>query len=95
MGMYTKVQENKQLRRFELPISQGLVAATYYCVEGDRIVLFHTEVPPQATGRGIGSRLAQGIFDLLRASGRKAILKCPFMSRFFADHLDYMDVIAG
>ena len=93
--MYTKVQENKQLHRFELPISQGLVAAAYYRVEGNRIVLFHTEVPPQFVGRGIASRLAQGIFDLLRASGRKAILKCPFMSRFFADHLDYMDVIAG
>lgn len=93
--MHAKVQENRQLHRFELPISQGLVAAAYYRVEDDRVVLFHTEVPSEFTGRGIGSRLAQGIFDLLRASGRKAILRCPFMSRFFADHLDYMDVIAG
>jgi predicted GNAT family acetyltransferase len=93
--MHAKVQENRQLHRFELPISQGLVAAAYYCVEDDRLVLFRTEVPSEFTGRGIGSRLAQGIFDLLRASGRKAILRCPFMSRFFADHLDYMDVIAG
>jgi predicted GNAT family acetyltransferase len=53
-----------------LPISQGLVAAAYYRVEDDRVVLFHTEVPSEFTGRGIGSRLAQGIFDLLRASGR-------------------------
>jgi predicted GNAT family acetyltransferase len=93
--MDAKVQENRQLNRFELPISQGLVAAAYYRVEDDRIVLFHTEVPSEYAGRGIGSRLAQGIFDLLRASGRKAILTCPFMSRFFANHLDYLDVIAG
>ncbi|MGB3901094.1 MAG: GNAT family N-acetyltransferase [Mesorhizobium sp.] len=93
--MGAKVQENRQLHRFELPISQGLVASAYYRVEDDRIVLFHTEVPSEFTGRGIGSRLAQGIFDLLRASGRKAVLKCPFMSRFFANHLDYLDVIAG
>jgi predicted GNAT family acetyltransferase len=53
-----------------LPISQGLVAAAYYRVEDDRVVLFHTEVLSEFTGRGIGSRLAQGIFDLLRASGR-------------------------
>jgi len=64
-------------------------------LEGNSIVLFHTEVPSECTGRGIGSRLAQGVFDLLRASGRKAILTCPFMSRFFANHLDYLDVIAG
>lgn len=93
--MDAKVQENRQLNRFELPISQGLVAAAYYRVEDDRIVLFHTEVPSEYAGRGIGSRLAQGIFDLLRTSGRKAILRCPFMSRFFANHLDYLDVIAG
>lgn len=93
--MYAKIQENKQLQRFELPISQGLVVAAYYRLEGNNIVLFHTEIPSEFSGRGIGSLLAQGIFDMLRASGRKAILRCPFMSRFFADHLDYLDVIAG
>jgi predicted GNAT family acetyltransferase len=93
--MGAKVQENRQLHRFELPISKGLFAAAYYRMEDGRIVLFHTEVPSEFTGRGIGSCLAQGIFDLLRASGRKAILRFPFMSRFFANHLDYLDVIAG
>jgi predicted GNAT family acetyltransferase len=93
--MDAKIRENRQLHRFELPISQGLVAAAYYRLEGNSIVLFHTEVPSELAGRGIGSRLAQDIFDLLRASGRKAILRCPFMSRFLANHLDYLDVIAG
>lgn len=93
--MYGKVCENEQLRRFELPVSQGLVAAAYYRVEENHIVLFHTEVPAELTGRGLGSRLAKGVFDLLRATGRKAILRCPFMSRFFAAHLEYLDVIAG
>jgi predicted GNAT family acetyltransferase len=93
--MDTKVQENRQLHRFELPISSGLMAVAYYRPEGNSIVLFHTEVPSEYAGRGIGSHLAQGIFDLLRTSGRKAILTCPLMSRFFANHLDYLDVIAG
>lgn len=93
--MHAEIREDKQHHRFELPVSRGLVATAYYRLEGDRIVLFHTEVPLECAGRGVGSRLAQGIFDLLRASGRRAILRCPFMSRFFADHLDYLDVIAG
>jgi predicted GNAT family acetyltransferase len=93
--MDAKVRENRQLRRFELPISHGLVAAAYYRLEGNSIVLFHTEVPSEFAGLGIGSRLARDIFDLLRASGRKAVLRCPFMSRFLANHLDYLDVIAG
>ncbi|MER8521731.1 N-acetyltransferase [Mesorhizobium sp. M0644] len=39
--------------------------------------------------------MAQGTFELLRKTGRKAILKCPFMSRFFAKHPDYADVVDG
>ncbi len=93
--MNPNVRENRKLHRFELPISQELVAVAYYRLDGDRIVLFYTELPSGIVGQSIGSRLAKGIFDVLRASGRKAILRCPFMSRFFADHLDYLDVIAG
>lgn len=93
--MDAKVKENRLFHRFELPISPGRMATAYYRLEGNNIVLFHTKVPSEFTGRGIGSHPAQGIFDLLRASGRKAILRCPFMSGFFADHLDYLDVIAG
>jgi len=32
---------------------------------------------------------------LLRQSGRKAVLKCPFMGHFFATHPEYADVVAG
>ncbi|MGB3540965.1 MAG: N-acetyltransferase [Mesorhizobium sp.] len=93
--MYEKLRENTQLHRFELTISQMLIAAAYYRVEGSRIVLFRTEVPSGCVGRSIGWRLAQGIFDLLRGSGRKAILSCPLISQFLATRLDYLDVIAG
>jgi predicted GNAT family acetyltransferase len=93
--MYEKLQENTQLHRFELTISQVLIATAYYRDEGSRIVLFRTEIPSGCVGRSIGWRLAQGIFDLLRTSGRKAVLRCPLMSRFLATRLDYLDVIAG
>ena len=45
--------------------------------------------------RGIGTRLATGTFDLIRASGRKAVLKCSFMGHFFATHPEYRDIVAG
>lgn len=93
--MYEKLQENTQLHRFELTIAQVLIATAYYRIEGSRIVLFRTEVPSGCVGRSVGWRLAQGIFDLLRESGRKTILSCPLMSQFLAARLDYLDVIAG
>jgi predicted GNAT family acetyltransferase len=93
--MNAKVIENTQERRFELPIADGALAAAYYRVEDGRVVLIHTEVPSELSGNGIASRLAHGTFELLRKTGRKAILKCPFMSRFFIRHPEYADVVAG
>lgn len=95
--MESKVTENIAEHRFELPIegSDGEVAAAYYRIEGDNLVLTHTEVPFEFSGRGIGSRLARGVFENLRATGRKAIIRCPFMGAFYARHPEYADVVAG
>lgn len=89
------VVENPMQRRFELAIGDDAVAAAYYRVEGDALVLIHTQVPSEYAGQGVATRLAQGTFDLIRASGRKAILRCPFMVSFFARHPKYADVVAG
>ena len=93
--MDAKVKENVQQHRFELPIVDGALAVAYYRVEDERVVLIHTEVPSEFSGQGIASQLARGMFELLRATGRKAILKCPFMSRFFAKHPEYTDIVSG
>jgi predicted GNAT family acetyltransferase len=93
--MSISVRENADLHRFELPITEGAIAAAYYRVEGGLVVLIHTEVPAEFSGQGIASRLAEGTFEILRKTGRKAVLKCPFMSRYFAKHPEYADIVAG
>src|ERR1700742_3883920 len=90
-----EVRENPQKHRFELPIEGDAMALAYYTIEDGRVVLTHTEVPAEFSGQGIASRLARGIFELLRGSGRKAILKCPFMGEYFARHPEYADVVEG
>jgi predicted GNAT family acetyltransferase len=89
------VRENLEKHRFELPIEEGAMALAYYTIENGQMVLTHTEVPSEYSGQGIASRLAKGTFELLRQSGRKAVLKCPFMGAFFARHPEYADVVAG
>lgn len=93
--MDAQVTENLQQNRFELPIADGAIAAAYYRVDEGRVVLIHTEVPAEFSGQGIATQLAEGTFELLRKSGRKAILRCPFMSRFLSKHPEYADVVAG
>lgn len=87
------VRENAGHSRFERPISGDAIAAAYYKV-GDGILEFvHTEVPAEFSGRGIATELARGTFDLLRKSGRRASLTCPFMIHFFGTHPEYADVV--
>lgn len=93
--MESRVIENTALNRFELPIKDGLFAAAYYRIEDGRVVLVHTEVPAEFSGQGIASQLATQVFELLRKTGRKAILKCSFMAGFFARHPEYGDVVEG
>ena len=94
--MSNGVTENPAETRFELPLEGDAIAAAYYRLdEAGNVVLTHTEVPFEYSGQGLGTRLATGTFDLLRASGRKAVLRCSFMQRFYATHRDYGDVVVG
>ena len=88
------VIENPGQQRFERPISDDAFAAAYYRETSGRLVFIHTEVPSEFAGRGIATELARGTFDLLRKTGRKAVLTCPFMVRFANTHPEYADVIA-
>ena len=93
----SEVIENAERHRFELAIDgSDEIAAAYYRVDSNgHLVLTHTEVPSEFSGHGIGSRLAHGTFDLIRASGRKAVLRCPFMAAFYSRHPEYSDIVAG
>jgi predicted GNAT family acetyltransferase len=92
--MINGVVDRPEARRFELALGED-VAAAYYRLDGDTVVLIHTEVPQRYSGQGIGTRLAEAVFDEIRRSGRKAVAKCPFMSRFAARHPEYSRLLAG
>ena len=88
------VVENTGESRFELTLDGG-TALVAYRRDGERLVLVHTEVPTQFAGQGVGSRLAKGVFELLRASGRKAVVRCEFLKGWVAKHPEYDDVVDG
>jgi uncharacterized protein len=90
------VEDNASEGRFELAIDDSHeVAAAYYRVDGDLVVLTHTVVPERFTGQGVGSRLARGVFDAIRASARRVVLICPFMAAYYARHPEYADIVVG
>ncbi|CCA90757.1 GNAT family N-acetyltransferase [Novosphingobium sp. PP1Y] len=94
--MSTQVIHNKDMHRFERPISGDDIAAAYYRIDEEgRLVLVHTEVPSQFGGQGFASRLARGLFEIARTEGWKLVLRCPFMQSWFSRHSEFGDVVAG
>lgn len=92
--MSETVIDNPAQNRFEMAVD-GELALVYYRREGNSLVLVHTEVPRALSGRGIGSRLAQGVFDLIRAGNQKAIVKCPFLVKWASRHPEVDDLVVG
>jgi predicted GNAT family acetyltransferase len=88
------VTENTAAHRFEMAIG-GCMAAAYYRLEDGKVVLIHTEVPQQLSGQGIGSKLAEGVFRLIRETGRKAIVRCSFMGAWVSRHPEANDLVVG
>ena len=88
----TSVVDNPRESRFELDVD-GFKALACYRAEGDGVALTHTEVPKELEGRGIGSKLAQGVVETLRQTNRKATLECSFMAAYAAKHPEVHDVV--
>lgn len=88
------VTDNPAAQRYEARIGDAVVGFSEYRLIKDRVVFLHTEVDPSMEGRGIGSRLAAGALDDVRARGRKLTAKCPFIAAYLQRHREYEDLIA-
>lgn len=85
------VRNNIAESRFELNVD-GYIAAAYYALSPGLITFTHTEVPQALSGRGVGSQLAKGALDLVRAQKLKVVAKCPFIAGYIAKHAAYQDL---
>jgi uncharacterized protein len=86
------VRNNTELHRFELD-ADGHMAVAYYRLSPGVISFTHTEVPNELSGRGIGSALARGALDIVRAQGLKVVAQCPFISAFMGKHPEFNDLL--
>jgi hypothetical protein len=56
-------------------------------------VFTHTVVLPAFEGRGVGSALARGALDDVRASGRTLVAQCPFIRGYIERQPEYADLV--
>ncbi|MEO7236406.1 MAG: GNAT family N-acetyltransferase [Lapillicoccus sp.] len=60
---------------------------------GQRRVFTHTEIDENFGGQGLGSVLVAGALDAVRASGRRVVPVCPFVSAYLKRHPEYEDLV--
>jgi predicted GNAT family acetyltransferase len=87
-----QVVDEPEQQRYVARLGGRVVGFAEYRNVRDRTILFHTEVEPSVEGRGVGSRLAAGVLDDLRARGRRVTIKCPFIAAYVARHPEYADL---
>lgn len=87
-----QVRQNSQSHRFELEIDDQLAKA-WYRQQGNVITFTHTDVPEALSGQGVGSRLAKGALDAVRAAGQKVVAMCPFIADYIRKHREYADLL--
>ncbi len=88
------VCHNLQAGRFEVE-AEGRLAVLEYRLQGKKMIITHTGVPPALEGRGIGSRLARAALEQARVQGLKVTALCPFVAAYVQKHPEYQDLLAG
>jgi predicted GNAT family acetyltransferase len=88
------VADNPAKDRYEARLGDRIVGISVYRVIRGRVVFLHTEVDESMEGRGIGSRLASGALDDVRARGLRVSAKCPFIAAYLRRHREYDDLTA-
>ena len=89
------VADNPAERRYEARLGDRVVGFSEYRQVADRVVFLHTEVEPELEGRGVGSALASGALNDVRARGLRVTAKCPFIAAYLQRHHEFDDLIAS
>lgn len=89
-----EVKNNPAENRYEAWLDGKLAGMAVYGLSEHAIVFLHTEVGDEFEGHGVGSALARGALDDVRADGTRDVVPlCPFIKSWIAKHPDYQDLV--
>jgi predicted GNAT family acetyltransferase len=66
----------------------GAEAELVYRIDGDTMVIAHTEVPESLGGQGVGADLVTAALAKAATHGLTVVPRCPFARRFLQRHPD-------
>jgi uncharacterized protein len=87
------VVDNRASGRFEIMVDQAVAGFAKYTQSGATVSFTHTEIDSDFQGRGLGSILARGALDAVRADGGSVLPFCPFIRSYIRRHPSYVDLV--
>lgn len=66
----------------------GYTSELLYRIQGDELVIVHTEVPEELGGHGIGGQLVHAALELARDTNLRVAPWCPFAGKWLKEHPD-------
>ena len=88
-----RVADNPSEHRYEVHLDDRLAGFAEYRSQPGHLVFTHTEIDPDFEGKGLGSRLAGGALDDVRARGLTLTPRCEFIAAYIERHPDYADLV--
>lgn len=93
-GEQIRVLDSPERLRYEIWCDETRAGFIAYRTEPGILALLHTEIDPAFEGQGLGSRLAAGTLEAIRARGLKLVPLCPFVAAYIRRHPDSADLVA-
>jgi predicted GNAT family acetyltransferase len=87
-----EVINNPAASRFEVQLGDGKLAQLIYRMEGDRIIMVHTEVPDEFGGRGIAGKMAHAALEYAKAQQYSVVAQCPYVKAYIERHPEYQSI---
>jgi uncharacterized protein len=92
--MDIEIVDNPERHRYEARVDGQVAGFAAYRPRPDAVVFTHTEVDDAYEGKGVGSALAKGALDDVRARGLAVVPQCPFIAAYIKRHPDeYGDLV--
>lgn len=91
-GEASEVLNNASAHRFELHSGESMARLDYRFRDG-KIVLLHTEVPPELANRGVGAKLVKAALEHARESGLTVVPLCSYVIAYIRRHQQYQALL--
>jgi uncharacterized protein len=86
------VIHNEPDSRFECRVDGGLAFAEYHR-NGERITFTHTEVPPEAEGRGVAGEIVAAALAYAREQQLQVVPQCAYVRSYLERHREWEDLV--